>query len=92
MKKEVDTDSTKLSRAYPILTTKQMIEVDRLMIEEYSIELKQMMENDGRGPAWGAKCWEATLAASGCWSIAAWATTVAVAWWRAATCTTGERK
>lgn len=32
----------------PNLTTDQMIEVDRLMIEEYNIELIQMMENAGR--------------------------------------------
>jgi NAD(P)H-hydrate epimerase len=32
----------------PILTTKQMIEVDRLMIEEWGITLFQMMENAGR--------------------------------------------
>ena len=30
------------------LTTAQMIEVDRLMVEEYGIELVQMMENAGR--------------------------------------------
>ncbi|MEO0898200.1 MAG: NAD(P)H-hydrate epimerase [Bacteroidota bacterium] len=35
----------------PRLTTEQMIEVDRLMIEEYKIELIQMMENAGRGLA-----------------------------------------
>lgn len=32
----------------PRLTTDQMIEVDRLMIEEYHIKLIQMMENAGR--------------------------------------------
>lgn len=35
----------------PVLTTEQMIEVDRLMIKSYSIELKQMMENAGRALA-----------------------------------------
>lgn len=35
----------------PTLTTDQMIEVDRLMIEKYHIELIQMMENTGRGLA-----------------------------------------
>ncbi|MBT3389198.1 MAG: NAD(P)H-hydrate epimerase [Chloroflexi bacterium] len=35
----------------PAITTQQMIEVDRLMIEEYGIELKQMMENAGRNLA-----------------------------------------
>ena len=35
----------------PALTTDQMKEVDRLMIEEYRIELDQMMENAGRGLA-----------------------------------------
>lgn len=33
----------------PALTTAQMIEVDRVMIDEYHIELIQMMENAGRG-------------------------------------------
>lgn len=37
-----------LQANYPRLTTEQMIEVDRLMIEEYHIELIQMMENAGR--------------------------------------------
>jgi NAD(P)H-hydrate epimerase len=32
----------------PALTTQQMIEVDRLMIEDYGIDLIQMMENAGR--------------------------------------------
>jgi NAD(P)H-hydrate epimerase len=32
----------------PVLTTVQMIEVDRLMIEEWGITLIQMMENAGR--------------------------------------------
>lgn len=32
----------------PSLTTAQMIEVDRAMIEDYHIELIQMMENAGR--------------------------------------------
>jgi NAD(P)H-hydrate epimerase len=35
----------------PALTTEQMIEVDRLMIEEYGILLIQMMENAGRNLA-----------------------------------------
>ncbi len=35
----------------PHLTTQQMIEVDRAMIEDYGIELLQMMENAGRGLA-----------------------------------------
>ncbi len=35
----------------PDLTTEQMVEVDRLMIEEYRIELIQMMENAGRALA-----------------------------------------
>ncbi len=35
----------------PTLTTSQMIEVDRAMIEEYHIELIQMMENAGRALA-----------------------------------------
>lgn len=35
----------------PALTTDQMVEVDRLMIEEYGIALIQMMENAGRNLA-----------------------------------------
>ena len=35
----------------PYLTTAQMIEVDRLMIEKYHIQLIQMMENAGRNLA-----------------------------------------
>lgn len=37
--------------AVPSLTTAQMVEVDRLMIEEYGIQLIQMMENAGRNLA-----------------------------------------
>jgi NAD(P)H-hydrate epimerase len=33
------------------ITTRQMIEVDRLMVEEYGIQLIQMMENAGRNLA-----------------------------------------
>ena len=35
----------------PVLTTEQMIEVDRAMIEDYKIELIQMMESAGRNLA-----------------------------------------
>src|SRR5215470_3561194 len=35
----------------PGLTTEQMVEVDRAMIEDYRIELIQMMENPGRNLA-----------------------------------------
>jgi NAD(P)H-hydrate epimerase len=35
----------------PFVTTQQMVEVDRLMIEEYDIQLIQMMENAGRNLA-----------------------------------------
>ena len=35
----------------PVLSTGQMVEVDRLMIEEYQITLIQMMENAGRNLA-----------------------------------------
>ena len=35
----------------PAITRAQMVEVDRLMIEEYGITLLQMMENAGRGLA-----------------------------------------
>ena len=41
--------------AAPALTTDQMREVDRLMIEEYGIQLIQMMENAGRNLALVAK-------------------------------------
>lgn len=37
-----------LSAVVPWITTKQMIEVDRAMIEDFRIELIQMMENAGR--------------------------------------------
>ena len=37
----------KVRRKIPTITTEQMIEVDRLMIESYHIELIQMMENAG---------------------------------------------
>ena len=40
-----------ISMEIPALTTEQMIEVDRLMIEEYGIGLIQMMENAGRNLA-----------------------------------------
>ncbi|MGQ9850748.1 MAG: NAD(P)H-hydrate epimerase, partial [Aggregatilineaceae bacterium] len=39
------------SPAIPAITTAQMAEVDRLMIEEYGILLIQMMENAGRNLA-----------------------------------------
>ena len=35
----------------PAITTQQMIQVDRLMIEEYGIQLIQMMENAGKSLA-----------------------------------------
>jgi len=38
-------------QSIPSLTTAQMVEVDRLMIEEYGIVLIQMMENAGRNLA-----------------------------------------
>jgi NAD(P)H-hydrate epimerase len=40
-----------MRRSIPALTTAQMAEVDRLMIEEYGILLIQMMENAGRNLA-----------------------------------------
>ena len=45
----------KYAKEIPHLTTEQMIEVDRLMIEKYKIELIQMMENAGRNLALLAK-------------------------------------
>ena len=45
-----------ISGDIPVLTTPQMVEVDRLMIEEYQIELIQMMENAGRNFAELARC------------------------------------
>ena len=41
----------KTNDALPFLTTAQMIEVDRLMIEDYDIDLPRMMENAGRNLA-----------------------------------------
>lgn len=41
----------------PSITTTQMIEVDRAMIEDYHIELIQMMENAGRAFAELARSW-----------------------------------
>jgi len=38
-------------RKLPALTTEQMREVDRVMVEDLHIELVQMMENAGRGLA-----------------------------------------
>ncbi|MBN1666269.1 MAG: NAD(P)H-hydrate epimerase [Anaerolineales bacterium] len=40
-----------LTKKLPALTTSQMVEVDRLMIEEWQISLLQMMENAGRNLA-----------------------------------------
>ena len=40
-----------ISGEIPVLSTPQMVEVDRLMIEEYHILLIQMMENAGRNLA-----------------------------------------
>ena len=45
----------RLDDEIPWLTTEQMIEVDRAMIEDYGIELIQMMENAGRSLALVAK-------------------------------------
>lgn len=48
-------DSAREDRAVadeiPYLTTEQMVEVDRAMIEDYRIELIQMMESAGRNLA-----------------------------------------
>jgi NAD(P)H-hydrate epimerase len=41
----------------PTISTKQMVEVDRLMIEELRIELIQMMENAGRNLADLSRRW-----------------------------------
>ena len=42
---------TSLLKEIPFISVKQMIEVDRLMIEDYGISLMQMMENAGRNIA-----------------------------------------
>ncbi len=42
---------TERFEAIPYLTTDQMIEVDRAMVEDYRIDLIQMMENAGRALA-----------------------------------------
>lgn len=39
------------SPSIPLLSVEQMIEVDRLMMEDYQVSLIQMMENAGRGLA-----------------------------------------
>ena len=44
-------DILKYDGPVPYLTTEQMVEVDRAMIEDYHIELIQMMENAGRNLA-----------------------------------------
>ncbi|MEM7035521.1 MAG: NAD(P)H-hydrate epimerase [Bacteroidota bacterium] len=41
----------KASGEIPAITKAQMVEVDRLMVEEYGISLEQMMENAGRSLA-----------------------------------------
>ncbi len=41
----------------PTISTDQMVEVDRLMIEEYQIQLIQMMENAGRNLAELSRRW-----------------------------------
>ena len=43
--------NTKLINKIPFISVKQMIEVDRMMIEEFGITLVQMMENAGRNLA-----------------------------------------
>lgn len=43
--------SSNAEGSIPFLTTEQMREVDRVMIEEYEISLSQMMENAGRNLA-----------------------------------------
>ena len=48
---KTEMQSPGVSVAIPHLKTEQMIEVDRAMIEDYGIELIQMMENAGRGLA-----------------------------------------
>ncbi|MCK7481076.1 MAG: hypothetical protein M0C28_30645 [Candidatus Moduliflexus flocculans] len=44
-------DIPMIGKEIPYLDTQQMIEVDRAMMEDYSIELDQMMENAGRNLA-----------------------------------------
>jgi len=46
-----DSVTTVARDAVPWLSVKEMIEVDRLMIEEFGISLVRMMENAGRGVA-----------------------------------------
>jgi len=43
------------TRDVPALTTDQMREVDRIMVEEFGIDLPRMMENAGRNLAWLAR-------------------------------------
>lgn len=44
-------DYRELAEAVPYLTSEQMLEVDRAMVEDYHIQLIQMMENAGRSLA-----------------------------------------
>jgi NAD(P)H-hydrate epimerase len=44
-----------ISEKIPYLNTEQMIDVDRAMVEDFKIELIQMMENAGRCLAWLAR-------------------------------------
>lgn len=58
------------AEAVPAVTAAQMREIDRIMVDELHIELVQMMENAGRGPAevairWFAPRTVAVLAGSG---------------------------
>ena len=41
----------KVEENIPFLTTEQMVEVDRAMMDDYKIDLLQMMENAGRNLA-----------------------------------------
>jgi hypothetical protein len=75
----------------PDLTTEQMIEVDRAMIEDFHIELIQMMENAWR--TWrGHAFWTAIPVASAwsCWR--ARAATAAARWCARGACTPGARR
>jgi len=79
-------------RKLPALTTEQMREVDRVMVEDLHIELVQMMENAGRGLAELAidrfspgrsRCWpgRAATAAAARSGRAIWPTAAARSRW-----------
>ena len=77
----------------PFVTTDQMREVDRAMVEDYGISLLQMMENAGRGRRiWQeADSWMVIPVASVVWSWREQEATEGVAWYVLDVSTCGAR-